>query len=101
MLKINQDKLVQDYKALVEKQAQGYAADEAALRAFGHSQGYSEKYIEALLEFSKEKRKGGLSVIELHKLEHLAEYVEEVVDTDESELEAAVTESETVTATNF
>ena len=90
MLKVNTDKLIADYDALIEKQEKGYAASEADALAFAQAHGYNEKKTADFVKYIKELDKGGLSVIELHKLDHLAPYIEEVPDEDEKELEEAV-----------
>lgn len=89
MLKVNEAKLLEDYKALVDKQTQGYAASETDARAFAAAHGYNEKKTEDFVAYVKELGKGGLSVMELHKLEHLSAYVEEVPDEVEEDLETA------------
>ena len=88
MLKVNEAKLLEDYKTLVDKQTQGYAASEVDARAFAAAHGYNEKKTEDFVKYVQELGKGGLSVMELHKLEHLSAYVEEVPDEVEEELEA-------------
>lgn len=100
MLKVNSEKLLADYNALVDKQAQGYAASEIDAKAFAQAHGYNDKKTEEFVAFVKELGKGGLSVIELHKLEHLAEYVEEVADEEKSELETALEEQTDPNAPN-
>lgn len=87
MQKVNIDKLLNDYNALVEKQNKGYAASEADAIAFAQAHGYNEKKTADFVAYVQELGKGGLSVSELHKLEHLGEYIEVVSDELEEEID--------------
>lgn len=89
MFKVNDEKLIQDYIALVDKQEKGFAASAEDAKAFALAHGYNEKKTEEFVKYVQELGKGGLSVVELHKLEHLSAYIEEVPDDAEKELEAA------------
>lgn len=87
MLKVDIEKLLQDYLELVDKQKKGYEASEVDARAFAQAHGYNEKKTEEFVRYVQELGKGGLSVTELHKLEHLSAYIDEVPDEIEEELE--------------
>lgn len=89
MFKVKEEKLIADYQALVAKQVEGSVAGEARARALAAELHYNERQTQDLIEHIRKEYKGGLSVIDLHKLEHLAEYIEEVADVHESELKEA------------
>lgn len=98
MLKVNEEKLLADHKALAEKQEKGYAASEADAIAFAQAHGYDEKKTADFVKYVQEIGKGGLTVKELHKLEVLGSYIEEIADEEETALEESVAIENPVTA---
>ena len=87
MLKVNEEKLFADHKALAEKQEKGYAATEADALVFAQAHGYDEKKTADFVKYVQDIGKGGLTVKELHKLEVLSSYIEEAPDEEETGLE--------------
>lgn len=85
MLKVNDAKLLADYNELVDRQRRGYLDSEEKARAFAVSRNYDEKKTADFIKFVVETEKGGLTVRELQKLEHLSAYVEEIPDEIETE----------------
>lgn len=99
MLKVKEEKLLADHAALVDKQAKGYAASEADALAFAQNHNYDEKKTADFVKYVQDIGKGGLTVKELHKLEVLGTYIEEVPDEEEVGLDDMASQPSSSTAT--
>lgn len=80
MLKVNEEKLLADYNALVEKQEKKLAAIEAQVRPLAVQLGYDEEKTKELVDFVEEQQGNGLSDDDGARLNMLDEYVEEADD---------------------
>ena len=83
MLKVNEEKLIADYKGLIEKKESNIDEIESSARAYGVSRGYTEEKLERFIEFCKENEDGGLCEEDEELLEILSEYIINVDDEEE------------------
>ena len=78
MLKVNEEKILADTKALVDKRNENLAKIEIDAKAYAVSHGYDEDKTEKFVKFTQELQGDGLSVEDKAKLEILSSYIEEV-----------------------
>lgn len=78
MLKVNEDKIIADYKALQEKKTANIANIETQVRSFALSLGYDEEKTKGLIGYVQKQSGNGLSAEENARLEILGSYIEEV-----------------------
>lgn len=91
MLKVNEEKIIEDYSALVEKREKGLSAVEADAKAYAQAHGYDEEKTAKFIAFTQDIQGSGLSDKELAKLEVLGAYIEEIEEVlEESEAEIGV-----------
>lgn len=88
MLKVNKEKILADYKTILEKQSVRIAEIEAQVRPFAVSLGYDEEKTKGLIAYIQGQNGNGLSSEDTAKLEILSSYIDEVEETV-SESEAA------------
>lgn len=79
MLKVNEEKFLNDHKKLVEKKGASVAKIEAETKAFAITLGYDDIKTNELVEFVIAKD-NGLSNEENLKLDILSAYIEEIED---------------------
>ena len=86
MLKVNEEKVLQDTKALIDKKNENLAKIEIDAKAYAASHGYDEDKTAKFVKFTQELQGNGLSAEDTAKLEILSSYIEEVEEeTVESE----------------
>lgn len=94
MLKVNEEKIIEDYSALVAKQEKGLSAVEADAKAYAVAHGYDDEKTAKFVAFTQEIQGSGLSDKELAKLEVLSSYIDEVQEpVEESEVAESVSEA--------
>ena len=98
MLKVNEEKLLHDYRILAAKKHDNLALIEKDAKAYAVAHNYNEAQTAELVICITKLQNNGLSAEESAKLEILADYIEEVAETvDESGLaESAEKGPETV-----
>lgn len=93
MLKVLDEKLLSDFRAIEEKRKAAREGIAVATRTFAQNLGYDEEHAAALVAFVQENNApDGLTDAERAKMEILAEYVVEIAD-DVSPLVNVVTEA--------
>lgn len=97
MLKVNKEKILNDYKELVEKKAQNLAAIEVDAKAYAAAHGYNEDKTAKFVAFTQEIQGNGLSDDENATLVILSSYLKEV---EEPVAEEEVAEATPVDAIN-
>ncbi len=80
MLKVNEEKLLSDHKALGAKKFENLAAIEKDATAYAVAHGYDEEKTAKFVAFTQEIQGNGLSAEESTKLEILGSYIEEVAE---------------------
>lgn len=93
MLKVNEEKILADYKSILEKKSVKVAEIEAQVRPFAVSLGYDEEKTKGLIAYIQEQNGNGLSAEDTAKLEILSSYIDEV--------EEPVAESEVAEEVSF
>lgn len=78
MLKVNEEKILAEYKALQEKKIANLADIEAQVRPFAASLGYDEEKTKGLISYIQGQSGNGLSEEDAVKLEILSAYIDEV-----------------------
>lgn len=78
MLKVNEEKILADYKELVEKKEKGLSAVEADAKAYAVAHGYSEEQTAKFIAYTQEIQGSGLSEKEYETLQLLDAYIEEI-----------------------
>lgn len=91
MLKVNEEKIIEDYSVLVSKQERNLAAIEVDAKAYAVSHGYDEEKTAKFVAFTQDIQGNGLSDKENAKLDILSAYIDEVEEPAEQHEE--VTES--------
>lgn len=95
MLKVNEEKLLQDHKELVEKKEKNLAAIEIDAKAYAVAHGYDEEKTAKFVAFTQDIQGNGLSDKENAKLEILSACIDEVEETPAEEAESAGVATET------
>lgn len=95
MLKVNEEKLLQDRKELVTKKNENLAAIEIDAKAYAVAHGYDEEKTAKFIAFTQDIQGNGLSDKENAKLEILSAYIDEVEETPAEEAESAEVATET------
>lgn len=90
MLKVNEEKLLQDREYLLEVKRQNIVKIKEDSKAFALTQNWDEATTEEFVEFVARKHNFGLSIDEDTKLSILNLYIEEIPDDREGELEDSV-----------
>lgn len=80
MIKVKDEKLLQDYQELCEKRDANRAAIEIAARSFAQSRNYDDVMTADFIAFVQNKEADGLTDGEQAKLALLSDYVEYVSD---------------------
>lgn len=94
MLKVNEEKILNDYNMLITKKESHAKMLKEQLKAFAvGTLGYSEEKTNELIAFAIEKN-NGLSADEADKLSFLTTYVEEIIIQEESESVVPFVETE-------
>ena len=84
MLRVNEDKVLQDYCELVSKKDDNLAKIEADARGYACAHGYDEEKTQKFIAFISNEIEGdGLSEDDAAKLDILSAYVNEVEEIDE------------------
>lgn len=78
MYKVNESKMVDDYKSLLIKKEQGTNEVEHAAAVFADQRGYSEEKKAKFIEYLKSNESCGLSSEDIARLNILKEYIEDV-----------------------
>lgn len=78
MLKVNEDKILQDHDSLIAKKNENLANIEADAKVYATSHGYDEEKTIKFVKFTQELQGNGLSAEETAKLELLSSYIDEV-----------------------
>lgn len=78
MLKVNEEKILADYKSILEKKSVKVAEIEAQVRPFAASLGYDEEKTKGLIDYVQKQNGNGLSAEDTAKLELLSSYIDEV-----------------------
>lgn len=86
MLKVNEEKLLVDHKALVDKRETNLAAIEKQATLYAIERGYDEAKTAQFVAFTKELEGNGLTAEETAKLELLSSYIEEVEEPAQEEV---------------
>lgn len=94
MLKVNEEKFLQDYKALADKKDENIVNIEHTAHVFAVNRGYDEAQTEAFIKYVKSVENDGLTGNDKVRFEILNEYVEEsdidfANDDEATETEAA------------
>ena len=89
MLKVNEEKLLLDHKALVDKRETNLAEIERQATLYAVERGYDEAKTEQFVAFTKELEGNGLTAEENAKLELLSTYIEEVEEPAQEEVAEA------------
>lgn len=89
MLKVNEEKLLLDHKALVDKRETNLAAIEKQSTLYAIDRGYDEAKTAQFVAFTKELEGNGLTAEETVKLELLSSYIEEVEEPAQEEVAEA------------
>lgn len=76
MLKVNEEKIIEDYKALQEKKTVNLANIEAQVRSFAFSLGYDEEKTKGLIDYVQKQNGNGLSEQEAALLDFLSSYID-------------------------
>lgn len=95
MLKVNEEKLLQDRKELVTKKEKNLAAIEIDAKAYAVAHGYDEEKTAKFVAFTQDIQGNGLSNKENAKLEILSAYIDEVEEPVAEEAESAEVATET------
>ncbi len=95
MLKVNVDKLLADYNALVEKQEKKLKEIEAEARAYATKRGFDADKTAETIDVFQALENNGLSDKENTKLEILSAYIDEVEETPAEEAESVEVATET------
>ena len=95
MLKVNEEKLLQDRKELVTKKNENLAAIEVDAKAYAVAHGYDEEKTAKFVAFTQDIQGNGLTDKENAKLEILSDYIEEVEELVEEVAESAGVATET------
>ena len=91
MLKVNEEKILADYKSLLEKKNANLANIEAQVRPFALSLGYDEEKTKGLIDYVSKQNGSGLTEEDTALLKVLSSYIDEVEEPVE-ETESEVTE---------
>lgn len=91
MLKVNEEKLLNDHKELVEKKAQNLDTIKVDATAYAVAHGYDEEKTAKFVAFTQDIQGNGLTDKENAKLDILSTYIDEVEEPAEQPEE--VTES--------
>lgn len=84
MLRVNKEKVLQDYCELVTKKDNNLAKIETDARAYALAHGYSDEKTQKFIAFvAQEIEDNGLSEDDTVKLNILSEYIKEVKEVDE------------------
>lgn len=95
MFKVNEEKLLQDHKELVEKKDKNLAAIEVDAKAYAVAHGYDEEKTAKFIAFTQDIQGNGLSDKENAKLEILSAYIDEVEEVVAEETDGAETATDT------
>ncbi len=95
MLKVNADKLLADYNALVEKQEKKLKEIETEARAYATKRGFDADKTAETIDAFQALENNGLSDKENAKLEILSVYIDEVEEPVAEEAESAEVATET------
>ena len=90
MLKVNSEKLLQDYEELCEKRSTAIDKIKAAAQAFAETRGYDENQTNDFISYVIDVEECGLTENETEMLEFLSRYVEEEDDYAEADNGEAV-----------
>ena len=85
MLKVNEQKVLEDTKALIDKKNDNLAKIEADAKAYAVAHGYDEDKTAKFVKFTQEIEGNGLSAEESAKLELLSSYIDDVEEGVEGE----------------
>ncbi len=96
MLKVNEEKLLSDHKALEAKRFENLAVIEKDATAYAVAHGYNEEKTAKFVAFTQEIQGNGLSEEENAKLEILGSYIEEVAEEEVADETAAEIPAATV-----
>lgn len=91
MLKVNEEKIIEDYKALQEKKTVNLVNIETQVRSFAFSLGYDEEKTKGLIDYVQKQNGNGLSEDDTALLAVLSSYIDEV---EEKESQASEVVSE-------
>ncbi len=89
MLKVNEEKILQDIQDLKESKERKLAEIEANARDYAVQHHYSEDLTAKFVAFTKEEEGKEVLKQDNHRLEILSEYIEEVPDIVEEDLPSA------------
>lgn len=78
MLKVNEQKVLADVKALIDKKSENLAKIEVDAKGYATAHGYDEEKTAKFVKFTQELQDNGLSAEETAKLELLSSYIDEV-----------------------
>lgn len=88
MLKVDKEKILQDYCELVAEKDNNLSKIEADARAYALAHGYNEEKTQKFIAFVTQEIEGnGLSAEESAKLEILSSYIDEVEESIEEVVE--------------
>lgn len=89
MLKVKEDKILQDISDLKESKERKLAEIEASARDYATERHYSEELTAKFVAYTKEEEGKEVLKQDNHRLEILSEYIEEVPDIVEEDLPSA------------
>lgn len=95
MLKVNEEKIIEDYSVLVSKQERNLAAIEVDAKAYAAAHGYDAEKTAKFVAFTQDIQGNGLSDKENAKLEFLSSYIGEIEEPIAETAESAEVASET------
>lgn len=90
MLKVNEQKVLADVKALIEEKNANLAKIEVDAKAYATAHGYDDEKTAKFVKFTQELQGNGLSAEETAKLELLSSYIDEVEEVVDEELKCNV-----------
>ena len=90
IFKVNEQKMLDDHKALETKKVFKLQEIEAQVRSFALQLGYDEEKTRGLVEYVQNQNGNGLSAEESAKLEFLSSYIDKVEDSVDEVAEGEV-----------